>query len=146
MRADLAADAVFERRDDFAARGVVLGVGGEDQHHVERQPHRIALNLHVAFLHDVEQAHLNLSGQVGQLVDGEDPAIGARQQAVMHVSSSEMSCPRARGLDGVDVADHVRDGHVRAWPAFPRSAVARQPGDGRRVAFARRYAPGMAGR
>jgi hypothetical protein len=33
--ADLAADAVFERGDDLAARGVVLGVGGEDDGDVE---------------------------------------------------------------------------------------------------------------
>ena len=84
MRADLAADAVLQRRDDLAARGVVFRIRGEDQQHVERQAHRIALNLHVAFLHDVEQADLNLAGQVGQFVDGEDAAVGARQQAVVH--------------------------------------------------------------
>jgi len=33
--ADLGADAVFERGDDFAAGGVVLGVGGEDDGDVE---------------------------------------------------------------------------------------------------------------
>jgi hypothetical protein len=84
VRADLAADAVLQRRDDLAARRVVFRVGGEDQQHVERQAHRVALNLHVAFLHDVEQAHLDLAGQVGQFVDGEDAAVGARQQAVVH--------------------------------------------------------------
>ena len=83
VRANLAADAVLERRDDLAARGVILGIRGEHQHQVQRQPHRIALNLHVAFLHDVEQADLDLARQVGQLVDGEDAAIGARQQAVV---------------------------------------------------------------
>ena len=83
VRADLAADAVLQRRDDLAARRVVFRVRGEDQHQVERQAHRIALNLHVAFLHDVEQADLDLAGQIGQFVDGEDAAIGARQQAVV---------------------------------------------------------------
>ena len=43
VRADLAADAVLQRRDDLAARGVVLRVGGEDHAHVERQAHRVAL-------------------------------------------------------------------------------------------------------
>ena len=77
--ANLRADAVFERSDDLAARGVVLRIGAEDQRHIQRQAHRISLNLHVAFLHDVEQADLDFSGQVGQFVDGEDAAIGARQ-------------------------------------------------------------------
>ena len=84
VRADLAADAILERRDDLAARGVIFRVGGEYQHQVERQAHRVALNLHVAFLHDVEQAHLDLAGQIGQFVDGEDAAVGARQQAVVN--------------------------------------------------------------
>ena len=84
MGANLRADAVFERRDDFAARRVVLGVGAEDQRHVERQAHRVAFDLHVAFLHDVEERDLDFAGEVGQLVDGEDAAIGARQQAVVH--------------------------------------------------------------
>jgi len=52
--ADLATDAVFERGDDLAAGGVVLGVGGEDDGNVEREADGVALNLHVAFLHDVE--------------------------------------------------------------------------------------------
>ncbi len=84
MRADLAADAILKRRDDFAARRVVFRIGGEHQHDVQRQPHRIAFDLHVAFLHDVEQPYLDLAGQVGQFIDGEDAAVGARQQAVVH--------------------------------------------------------------
>ena len=112
MRADFAADAVLERRDDLAARGVVLRVGGEHQHQVERQAHGVAFDLHVAFLHDVEQAHLDLAGQVGQFVDGEDAAIGARQQAVVDGELVGDVLPAARRLDGVDVADHVGDGDV----------------------------------
>ena len=81
--ADLAADAVFQRRDDLAARRVVFRVGGEDQQQVERQANRVALNLHVAFLHDVEEADLNLAGEIGQFVDGEDAAVGARQQSIV---------------------------------------------------------------
>ncbi len=37
VRANLGADAILERRDDLAARRVVLGIGGEDEQHVERQ-------------------------------------------------------------------------------------------------------------
>jgi hypothetical protein len=43
-----------------------------------RQTHGITLNLHVAFLHDVEECDLNLAGEIGQFVDGEDAAIRAR--------------------------------------------------------------------
>ena len=111
--ADLAADAVLERRDDLAARGVVFRIGGEDEQQVERQADRVALNLHVAFLHDVEQADLDLAGEIGQFVDGEDAAIGARQQAVVHGQLVGDVLPAARGLDGVDIADHVGDGDVR---------------------------------
>ena len=78
------ADAVFERGDDLAARGVVLGVGGEDDGDVEREADGVALNLHVAFLHDVEERDLDFAGEVGELVDGEDAAVGAGQQAVVH--------------------------------------------------------------
>src|SRR5262249_38165901 len=55
VRHDLAADAILERRDDFAARRVVLGVGREAELYVEGEADGIALDLHVAFLHHVEQ-------------------------------------------------------------------------------------------
>ena len=134
MRADLAADAVLERRDDLAARGVVFRVGGEHQHQVERQADRVALNLHVAFLHDVEQADLNLAGQVGQFVDGEDAAIGARQQAVVDRQLVGDVLAAARRLDRIDVADHVGDGDVGRGELLDVALVAVQPGDGRLVA------------
>jgi len=50
--------------DDFAARRIVLRIGGEDQHHIQRQTDRIPFNLDVAFLHDIEESHLDLSRQV----------------------------------------------------------------------------------
>ncbi len=78
MRADLAADAVLERRDDLAARGVIFGVGRENQHQVERQADRVAFDLDVPFLHDVEQPNLNLPRQVRQFIDGENSTVGAR--------------------------------------------------------------------
>ena len=78
---DLRRDAVLERRDDGAAVGVVLGVGREDHQDVERDAHREAADLEVALLEDVEQADLDARRQVGQLVDGEDAAVGARDDA-----------------------------------------------------------------
>ena len=84
MRHDLGADAILQRRNYFSARGVVFRVRREDQHHIQRQAYRVTFNLHVAFLHDVEKAHLNFAGQVRQFINGEDAAIRARQQSVMN--------------------------------------------------------------
>src|SRR5256886_9459271 len=81
VRANFGANAVFERGDNFSTGGVILGIGGEDNQHVERQPQRIALNLNVAFLHDVEQADLNFSGQVRKVGNWQDCAGGARGEA-----------------------------------------------------------------
>jgi hypothetical protein len=117
------------------ARGVVLGVGGEGDQHVERQADGIALNLHVAFLQDVEQADLDLAGEVGQLVDGEDAAVGARQQAEVHRQLGAELQAALRGLDRIDVADHVGDGHVRRGQLFDIARLARQPAHRHLIAF-----------
>ena len=50
------------------------------------------------------------------------------------VSSSERFAPAARGLDGIDVADDVGDGHVGRGQFFDEAIFAREPGDGRVVA------------
>jgi hypothetical protein len=121
--ADLAADAVFERRDDLAARGVVLGVGGEDDGDVELEADGVALNLHVALLHDVEERDLDFAGEVGELVDGEDAAVGAGQQAVVHGELGAEFLAGARGLDGVDVADEVGYRHVGGGELFDVAVV-----------------------
>src|SRR5947208_16942254 len=84
MRANLTADAVLERRNDFAAGGVVLRIGRKHQLDVEGQAHGVTLNLHVAFLHDVEQADLDFSCQVGKLINGEDAAVGAREEPIVN--------------------------------------------------------------
>jgi hypothetical protein len=80
MRLDFRADAVLQRRDDFPARRVIFRIRRKNEHHVQRQAHRIALDLHVALLHDVEKSDLNFPGEIGQLVDGEDSAVRARQK------------------------------------------------------------------
>ena len=78
MRHDLGADAIFERRYDLAARRVVFRVCRKDQHHIQRQTHRITFNLHVAFLHDVEKTDLNFAGEIGKFINRKDAAIRAR--------------------------------------------------------------------
>ena len=80
---DLRPEPVLERRDDPAARGVVLRVGRGDDVQVERQPDDEAADLDVALLEDVEQADLDPLGEVGQLVDRDDPAVGARDEPVV---------------------------------------------------------------
>ena len=84
MRAHLRADAVLEWRYDLAARRVILRIGAEYEGDVERQAQRVAFDLHIAFLHDVEQPDLDFSREVRQFINGENAAIGARHQAVVH--------------------------------------------------------------
>ena len=84
VRANLRADAIFERRYNLAARRIVLRVRGENQRHVQRQAQRIAFDLDIALLHDVEHADLNFSREVGQFIDGKEPAVCARKQPVMN--------------------------------------------------------------
>ena len=134
MGADFAADAVFQRRDDLAARRVVFRIGGEDQHHVDRQAHGVAFNLDIAFLHDVEQADLNFAGEIRQFVDGEDAAVGARQQAVVHRELIADVLPAARGFDRVDIADHVGDGDIGRGQFFDVALFGSEIADGRVVA------------
>src|SRR5437879_5242978 len=135
VRANFGADAVFERGDNFSTGGVILRVRGKDDEHVERQPQRIALNLNVAFLHDVEEADLNFSGQVGQFVDGEDAAVGAREKAIVDREFVRQVAAAASRADGIDVADNVGHGHVGRGELFDKAILSRHPGDGRIVAF-----------
>ena len=108
--ADLRAEAVLQRRDDAAAVGVVLGVGGGDDEHVEVEAQHVAADLDVALLHDVQQRHLDALGEIGQLVDGDDSAVTARDEPV--VDRLGVAERAALGdLDRVDVADQV--GHRR---------------------------------
>ena len=146
VRADLRADAIFQRRDDLAARRVVLRIGREDHQQVERQADGIALNLDVAFLKDVEQADLNLAGEIGQLVDAEDAAVGARQQTVVNRELVGELQPAARRLDRIDVAEHVGNRHVRRGELLDIARLARQPRDVGVVAVPRRCACGTPSR
>ena len=106
VRADLGAEAVLERGDDATAVGVVLGVGGRDHQQVQRQAQRVAAHLHVALLHHVQQRDLDALGQVGELVDRDDPAVVARDEAVVDRELVGQMAPLG-DLDGIDVADQV---------------------------------------
>jgi len=144
VRANLRANPVLERRDDLSARRVVLGIRGEDQHDVQRQPDGIALDLDVALLEDVEEPDLDLAGEVGQFVDREDPPVRPRQQAVVHGQVVREPEPGTRRLDRVHVADDVRDRDIRGGQLLDVPGCARQPGHRKRIALALR--PLAAGR
>ena len=111
MGADLGPEPVLEGGDDPAPVRVVLRVGRRHEHHVERKADLVAPDLDVALLQHVEQADLDPLGEVGQLVDGEDPPVGAGHEAV--VDGELVGQVAALGHpDGVDLADEVGDGRV----------------------------------
>ena len=133
MGMNLRAVAVFQRGDNASAVGVVLGVGGGDDEDVQGQTDAVALDLHVALFHQVEQAHLDAFGQVGQFVDTEDAPVGARHQAV--VDGGLVGQVAALGdLDGVDFANQVGDGNVGRRQLFGVAQIPLDPGDGGGVA------------
>ena len=134
MGADFASDAVFERSDDLSACRVVFRIGGEDEQDIQWQTDRIALNLDVAFLHDIEKPDLDFPGQIRQFVYGENSAVGARQQTIVHGQLvREISASPCR-LDGIYVADNIGDGHVGRCEFFHKAILPFEPGD--RSAFA----------
>ena len=135
MGADLRTEAVLEGGDDAAAVGVVLRVGAGDHVDVERQADLVAADLDVTLLHDVEEAHLDPLGQVGQLVDREDAAVGPRQEAVVD-GELVAEVPSLGDLDRVDLADQVRDRDVGGGELLAVAAVAGDPQDGGAVALA----------
>ena len=135
MGPDLRAEPVLERRDDPPARRVVLRVGAGDHVQVERQSDGEAADLDVALLEHVEQADLDPLGEVGQLVDRDDAAVGARDEPV--VEGQLVRQVAALGdLDRVDLADEVGDRDVGRRQLLGVAPVARQPVDGGVVAVA----------
>jgi hypothetical protein len=132
VRPDLGPEPVLERRDDPPAARVVLRVRARDDEEVERQADGEAADLDVALLEDVEEAHLDALREVRQLVDGEDPAVGTRDQPV--VERQLVTQVAAFGdTDRVDLADEVGDRDVGRGELLGIAAVARQPVDRRVV-------------
>ncbi len=95
----------------------------------------ITLDLNVTFLHDVEQADLNLPRKIGQFVDREDAAIRARNQAVVHGQFVGDILSAPRGFDRIDIADHVRDRHIRRRQFLDIARFGRKVSDRRGVAL-----------
>ena len=144
MRADLRPEAILQRRDDPAPVGVVLGVGRREQDEIEGQGDLVAAHLDVALLEHVEQAHLDALGQVGELVDGEDAAVGAGHEAVVE-RELVGEVPALGHLDRVDLADEVGDRRVRGGQLLAVALGAVDPLDGRVVAVLEQQLAGVAG-
>src|SRR5215472_270714 len=136
MRANFGANAVLEGRDDFAARGIVFRIRREDEEHIQSHANGIALNLDIALLHDVEEAHLNLAGKIGEFVNREDAAIGAREQSVVNRQLVRQIFPPTGRLDGIDVAEDIRDRYIRGSELLDVAMFAGEPGDRRCVTLA----------
>jgi hypothetical protein len=130
---DLGTEPVLQRGDDPAPVGVVLRVRTGDQEQVERQPQAVAPHLDVALLEHVEHGDLDPLREVGQLVDPEDAAVRAGDQAVVH----RLRIPQGaalRHLDRVHVADQVTDAGVGRGQLLDVPQVPVQPADRQLVA------------
>ena len=132
VRADLRAEAVLQRRDDPATVGVVLGVRRRHQHEVEREADPVPADLDVALLEHVQEPDLDALGEVGQLVDREDPAVDPRHEA--EGERPLVGEVAALGdLDRVDLTDQVRDRRVRRRELLAVAFAAVHPRDRRVV-------------
>ena len=128
VRVDDRADPVLDLRDHLAAAVVRGRVGREQDQHVDVEPDRVATDLHVPLLQYVEQADLDRLVQLGQLVDGEDPPVHARNQPEVQGLLGRHA--RAAGQPGrVDLADHVGKLGARRQP-LRVALVPRPPRDG----------------
>ena len=127
VRVDHRADAVLQLRNHLAAAIVRGRIGGEEDQHVDVEPHRIAADLHVALLKNVEQADLDQLVEFGQLVHRKDPPVHAGNQSEVQRLLGRHG--RAAGQpSGIDLADHV--GKLRAGgKSLGVPPFARPPGD-----------------
>jgi len=106
VRDDRAADPVLELRDHLARAVVRARIRTEEDEDVEVEAHRVAADLDVALLEDVEEPDLHELVEVGELVHREDAAVLPRDEAEV-----ERLLGRHRGTRhearGVDLADHI---------------------------------------
>ena len=142
MGADLRTEAVLERGDDPAAVRVVLRVGRGEEDEVEREADLVAPHLDVALLEHVQQADLDPLREVGQLVDGEDPSVGARHEPVVQ-GELVGEVPPLGHLDRVDLTDEVGDRGVGGGELLAVALAAVHPLDRRVVAVLRDQLPAV---
>ena len=125
MRFYFRSDAVLQRRDDLTASCVVFRIRREHQYDIERQADGIAFNLHVALLHDIEQAHLDFACEIRQLINRKDSAIGTRQKPVMHAQFATDRVSPFCCFDGIDIANNVGNGNVGRGELFDIAVLLR---------------------
>ena len=131
--ADLAAEAILQRRDDAAPVRVVLRVGRRQQHHVERQANLVPTDLDVTLLEHVEHPDLDSLSEVGQFVDGEDASVGSRNEPVVQRQLVGEVATLGH-LDRVDFTDEVGDRGVGRGQFLAEALAAVHPVDRRVVA------------
>ena len=121
---------------------VVLGIRRRDEQHVKRQPDLVPADLHVAFLQDVEQRHLDPLRQIGKLVDRDDAPVGPGDESEM--DRELVGEVAALGhTNGVHVADEVGHGDVRRRELLGVPSVAREPRDRHVVAVFHDASPAL---
>ena len=133
MGRDLCAEAILHRRDDAPAIGVVLGIGARHDEQVQRQPQGVAAHLDIALLEHVEQRHLDALGEVGELVDREDAAVGAGHEP--EVNGLGIAQHASLGhLDRVDIAHEIAHRGVGRGELLAVALAAVAPRDRRVIA------------
>ena len=93
---------------------------------IEVESNRIASDLDVPLLQHVEQTDLDLGGKIGQLIDAENSAVCARDQAEVHGQLAR-KISTLGVLDHVDFADQVGDGHVGSGEFLMVSPISADP-------------------
>ena len=133
MRAYLRAKPVLEWRDDASAIRVVLGIRGGHHDNVERQAQAVPADLDITLFDDVEQPHLDPLSEVGELVDGENAAVGSRDQSVM---DGELVAQVASlgDPDRIDLTDEIGDRRVRRRQLLAVALLRRDPRHWSRIA------------
>ena len=76
---------------------------------------------------------MDLAGEIGQLIDREEAAIRARQEAVVNREFVAQQMPTLSRLDGIDIADDVGNCHVRRRQLLNKARIAIHPGNRRWV-------------
>ena len=128
MRQYLGADPVFQGGHDASPVGVILGVGGENELHVEGQAHLEPTDLHIPFFQDIEQGNLYARLQVRKLVDGKNAAVGPGYHPEMDHAVVGIRQLEIRRLDGVYIPDQVGHRHIGGGQFFVEPLRTVQPG------------------
>ncbi|CAI8290425.1 MAG: Uncharacterised protein [Flavobacteriia bacterium] len=114
----LTPDAVFERRNDGTAVGVIFRVGREDELKVQRQPQFETPNLDIALLQDVEQGDLDPGLQVRQLIDHKNAPMGPGHHAKVNGALVGITQAQIGGFQRIDIADQIGHTHIRSGQFF----------------------------